>query len=158
MLDLFIIVGAKYLVAVPVAGLGLCFWLATPEERRDLALLAAVSLPAAYALARLAGLLYAHPQPFVEWGTEPLIPHEIDNAFPSDHVLLAGTLGAVIALLARRFRAFGGALFCVAALIGLARVAAGLHSWADVAVSLALAAGVAGMAFLLIRRYGAVLR
>lgn len=152
MLETAIIVCAKYLVAVPVVTAVFYFFWAPAQERWRLGLLALAALPLAYLLARVAGLFYSHPQPFVEWGGEPLVPHEIDNAFPSDHTLLAGALAALVGVSSRSYLA-GGGLFAIAGLIGLARVAAGLHNWLDIAAALVLAVAAVLAAQLLLERF-----
>jgi undecaprenyl-diphosphatase len=151
MVESAIIFGAKYLVAAPAAAVAYCLVRAKPEERWRLGLLVAAALPLGYVLARVAGLFWSHPQPFVGWEGEPLIPHEIDNAFPSDHTLLASAL-ATIAGLSTRSPAVGGALFAVAGLVGLSRVAAGLHNSIDVGVALALGVGAVFAADWVLRR------
>lgn len=138
MLDTLVIFGATYLIAAPPVVLGAYFFWVSGERKKELALLAALALPLAYVLARIAGFFYSHPQPFVEWGGEPLVPHAIDNAFPSDHVLLAAGVAAAVGFFSRPL---GLTLLLVAAFIGLARVVAGLHDWSDIAASLALAYG-----------------
>jgi undecaprenyl-diphosphatase len=136
MLELLIIFGGKYLIALSVAGFAAYFFFISPQERRELGILALFSLPLAYLLARVAGFVYSHPQPFVEWGAEPLIAHEIDNAFPSDHTLVAAAF-AILASLYDKY--WGAALMAAAALIALARMAAGLHALVDIIASFVLA-------------------
>jgi len=150
MLEMLIIIGAKYLIIVPVAAT-LAYLLYIPrEQKQKLAFLTLISLPLVYLLARLAGLFYSHPQPFVEWGVEPLIPHAIDNAFPSDHTALAATLAAIVGISSRYL---GLGLFLVAAIIGLSRVVLGLHNALDIGASLMLAYGAVWLTHALINRF-----
>ncbi|OGC80219.1 hypothetical protein A2943_03485 [Candidatus Adlerbacteria bacterium RIFCSPLOWO2_01_FULL_51_16] len=137
MFETLIIFGANYLVVVPALAL-LAYWFVLPrEKKKELALLAIIALPLGYVLARIAGLFYFHPQPFVEWDTPPLIPHEVDNAFPSDHVALAGAL-ATIAFSYNQWLGVG--LWFVAFGIGCARIGAGLHYPGDIIVGAVLGA------------------
>ncbi len=86
----------------------------------------------ALAVAHLAGLVVPEARPFVLLGRPSLIPHSADNGFPSDHVI------AGMALLAARVgiwtRLAAGA---IVALVGLARVMAGIH-WLDDVVAAAI--------------------
>jgi membrane-associated phospholipid phosphatase len=151
MTELAIVVGAKYLAALPVVVVAYCLLRAKSEERWRLGLMVLAALPLAYVLARFAGLFYTHPQPFALWEGDPLIPHEIDNAFPSDHALFAGALAAIVGRYTRSW-VLGGALFVVAGLVGLCRVAAGLHNWIDVSAALVLGVGAVFVADSLLKR------
>ena len=151
MSEALIIIGAKYLIAVSALAL-LAYWFVLPrEKKKELAVLAAIALPLAYALARIAGLLYSHSQPFVEWGVEPLVPHEVDNAFPSDHMALAAAI-ATIAFFYNRW--LGAGLGVVGLSIGLARMFAGLHYPVDVVVGVALGVAAACSVALVMRQRG----
>ncbi len=130
-----IIFGAKYLIiAVALAGAAAVAF--AGERRNRLMIVLVVALPLGYALARLAGLFYAHYQPFAVGGFEPLIPHEVDNSFPSDHVLIGGVFASVAFLADRRV---GLVLWVLALLVGLARMLAGLHYGVDVLAAAILA-------------------
>src|SRR3989344_4738058 len=130
-----IVFGAKYLVAAIMlcGAITLAF---AGERRRRLTYMLAIALPLGYALARLAGLFFAHNQPFAMDGFEPLIPHAIDNSFPSDHVVVGGIFASVAFLADRRVGLF---LWALTLLIGLARVLAGLHWGVDVLAAAVLA-------------------
>lgn len=113
---------------------------------------AAVALLLAYGLAALAGALYSHPQPFAVYGFEPLIAHAVDNSFPSHHTLAFSVLAMVVYL---RYRRAGLLLWGLAGLVGVLRVAAGLHWPVDIVAAAALgaiAAALVHLAFNAIRR------
>ena len=131
-----IIFGATYLVFIIAAVAVVGIFLHT-ERRLRIFYIALVALPLAYALARVAGMFYSHHQPFAELGFEPLIPHEVDNSFPSDHVVLSGAFASLAFLADRRL---GLALWALALLVGLCRMLAGLHWGVDVAVAALVAA------------------
>ncbi len=133
-MDALIIFGAKYLIYIVALG-AVAVVLVSPHRNR-LALLAVVSLAVGYALARVAGLFFSHPQPFAQEGFTPLVPHDIDNSFPSDHMLASSILASVAWIADVRS---GLALWILAFLIGFARVAAGLHYLVDILASLLLA-------------------
>ena len=134
----FIVFDAKYLVAVVLLG-GAVTLAFAGEQRRQFTYVLAIALPLGYALARLAGLFFAHNQPFAVEGFEPLIPHAVDNSFPSDHVALGGVFASVAFLADRRV---GLALWALTLLVGLSRVLAGLHWGVDVFAAAVLALGV----------------
>ncbi len=130
-----IIYGAKYLLLPIAMGAVFCIWY-KPEARVRMLWLLAVSLPLGYALARLAGLFFSHPQPFAVGGFEPLIPHDIDNSFPSDHTIIGGVFASAAFLADRRF---GLCLWALTIIMGLCRIAAGLHYPVDIIASCVLA-------------------
>ena len=132
-----IIFCAKYLfVAIPLIVLWV-FWTLSPADRRLLLLRGLVVLVIAVALAKSGGALYTEPRPFVVQHTAPLIPHDADNGFPSDHTLLAFACGFLLYPIASR--AAGPALL-IAATVGAARIAALLHSPLDIVASILMAA------------------
>lgn len=119
---------AKYLIAGILAGAAAAAYV-RKEWRTKLLLRALVALPLAYGLARLAGILYGHSQPFAELGFEPLVPHETDNSFPSDHTAFGAALSSLVFLADRRL---GIILWLLTLCVGAARVAAGLHWTIDI--------------------------
>lgn len=134
-MDAVIIFCAEYLAYFVALCAVACGALSPRVNRWEFAATLAVALPLAYGLARLAGLLYAHPQPFALEGYEPLIPHEINNAFPSDHAAVS----AAFASLAWFYnRGLGIALWILAFFVGAGRVLAGLHYPFDVVVGFLL--------------------
>src|SRR3989344_5275134 len=130
-----IVFGAKYLVVVVMLGGALVLAFAG-ERRRRLTYVLVVALPLGYALARLAGLFFAHNQPFAVEGFEPLVPHAVDNSFPSDHVALGGIFASLAFLVDRRV---GLVLWAFTLLVGLSRMLAGLHWGVDIAAAALLA-------------------
>jgi len=136
-MDQLIIFGAKYLVFVIIALAVLTVVVYKGKEQWfRLSMLALLALAFGYALARVAGFLYAHPQPFEVEGFEPLLPHAADNAFPSDHTVIGGVFASVAFLADRRV---GLALWILALLVGLSRMLAGLHYPIDIFASAVLA-------------------
>ena len=109
---------------------------------KRLIILIVLSVPLAYLLARLMGLFYSHEQPFAVYGFEPLIPHAIDNSFPSDHVALGGAIATSVLFLHRRL---GLLVWLLVVSVGLLRVVAGLHYPLDI-VGGVCAGILAGMA------------
>jgi undecaprenyl-diphosphatase len=77
-------------------------------------------------MTKVGGLLL---RPFVVAHTLPLIPHGVDNGFPSDHTVLCMTMAGVVAL---QHKWFGSVLIVLALLVGASRVLAGLHHPMDI--------------------------
>ena len=135
-MDLFIVVGAVYLVAAPVALLFFYIWAVRGWRRREVVLLSLFSLPLTYAVGKLLGLFISNPLPFVVNGTTPLIEHAANNGFPSDHMLLAAAVSQIALHVNRRL---GYVCWAFAICIGYARIAAGVHHIEDVVASASIA-------------------
>ncbi|MSR70691.1 phosphatase PAP2 family protein [Candidatus Kaiserbacteria bacterium] len=135
-MTLLIILAAKYLIFIIALGAAAAVGVAVRGGRRELLWVLGVALPLGYALARLAGLFFAHQQPFALEGFTPLIPHDVDNAFPSDHTVIAGVFASVAFLADKRV---GIALWVLTLLVGAARVSAGLHYPIDILAAALLA-------------------
>lgn len=153
-MDSVIIAAASYLLYAMVLGFGLVWLLA--EGRRgkvELALAAGIGLIVVLILTAIATRTYYDPRPFVAVaeggdGVIPVIPHDPDNGFPSDHSAAAGLMAALV-LLRRRWLA-GLWFAAAAAAVAWGRVAAGVHHLLDVGAGLTLGAvaaavGIAGM-------------
>lgn len=131
-----IIFGAKDLYIVIVT-LAIVYLLRQPKELRwKIAICAIIALPLTYFLAKLGSMLYYNPRPFVVGDFIPLIPHSADNGFPSDHVLLSAAIASVVFFFHRKL---GVALLCIGFLVGIARVAAGVHHVTDILGSIVIA-------------------
>jgi undecaprenyl-diphosphatase len=102
---------------------------------------AGTGLALAFALGLLAANLHAERRPFTAHPqVHQLIPHAAGQSFPSDHATAAFALAfAGLAFLSRRW---GLVLLGAAALIGFARVYAGVHYPGDILGS-AVVAGLA---------------
>lgn len=88
---------------------------------------AAVALLASQAISHT----WARPRPFVAHaeGTHLLAPPSIDPSFPSDHAAAAFAIAFAVLAFSRRA---GFGFLAAAALIGLSRIALGVHYPADV--------------------------
>ena len=138
MLDLLAIFCAKYLIIFSVAFAGASLLKLSKKEKRAIIIFGAIALPIIYLTALTASHFYNNPRPFVVEHFVPLISHDADNGFPSDHALLASAIAAIWTAYHRRI----GLMLWVAALfIGLGRVAVGVHHPIDV-IGSALIAGI----------------
>ena len=127
---LLIIIAAKYLFAV-VAGLAVYAWWRLPKALRlRVALQAVLGLAFAAVLVKVAGAVHPDVRPFVAQHFTPLIDQNGDNGFPSDHTTFTMLAAFTILPFARRW---GWTLAILALVVGLARIAAGVHSPQDIA-------------------------
>ena len=145
-----IIFGAKYLFAVIAVIAGVYLLRQDKQGRKKLVILACISLPLAYIIAKLGSLLYFDPRPFVTGNFTPLIPHAPDNGFPSDHTLISAAIASVIYCMHKHL---GWFLLLLAFLVGASRVAAGVHSWVDIFGSIVIAFCVTWLANFAIMKY-----
>lgn len=75
-------------------------------------------------------------RPFVKEGFAPLITHAPDNGFPSDHMLLVSSIAIVITFYNKKL---GILLWIMAILVGISRVAVGVHHPVDILGSATIA-------------------
>lgn len=106
-------------------------------ERRQVLVACGISLVVALVLVGVMSLLFDRPRPFVALGIPPLVPHEADSSFPSDHTLVGVALVGPLLWLRPRI---GGWLMLWAVLVGAARVAAAIHYPTDIVESALIAA------------------
>lgn len=135
---------AEYLYLVIVLVAAAVFIYLPHRERKRILMLAAVVLPLAYVVARIAALFYFNPRPFVLDNTLPLVPHLPDNGFPSDHTLFAASIATVVFCFRRHIGIFLGAL---ALLVGIGRVAAHVHHGVDVVGSVLIVLAVTAFVY-----------
>lgn len=136
MTDTVIIFGAKYLIFISVI-IFVWFFIQQPKDKqKQILVFALFALPIIYVVAKILALVYYDPRPFVAGHFMPLIPHDPDNGFPSDHTLLASAIAAVVFFYNKKI---GLVLFIVALLIGIARVLSGVHHPIDVGGSIIIA-------------------
>lgn len=105
-------------------------------KRRQVLVACGISLVVALVLVGVLSLLFDRSRPFVTLGIPPLLPHDTDSSFPSDHTLVGVAL--VGPLLWCRPRV-GSWLLLWALLVGAARVAAAIHYPTDILGSAAIA-------------------
>jgi undecaprenyl-diphosphatase len=129
MLNTLIIIGAKYLYIASIV-VAIIYVLREPrKEQKRILILTIVSLPLVYLVAKIGSLIYFDPRPFVVGNFTPLVSHVADNGFPSDHTLLTSAIASVIYMSSRKT---GIVLWIVALLVGLSRIAAGIHHPIDI--------------------------
>lgn len=129
---------AQYFVALPVL-IAVYTFLKLPNKqtRLESGSLLVIGSIISLALAQIGGHIINDPRPFVVGHFTPLLTHTKDNGFPSDHTLLSSFIGFAILTYAKKV---GVAVLLIAALIGAARVAAGVHHVEDIVGSFAITA------------------
>ena len=103
MTDSLIVFLASKLHVVIVVLAVIAFLLSAKKQRMTMAITAAISLPLAYLIGKLASFLHYTERPFSELGIAPLVPHIADNGFPSEHTLYAMVIAAVVLSVHRKF-------------------------------------------------------
>jgi undecaprenyl-diphosphatase len=132
-----IIFAAKYLFALSILiYLWLCYREYIAGTWKKFAVFSLSVLGLSYILGLLARIFYFNPRPFVVGGYEPLIPHIVDNGFPSDHLLLLSALAASAGFVDRKLAAL---MWFIAFIVGMARVWAGVHHTLDIVGSILIA-------------------
>jgi len=143
-MDSLVIFGAKYLFVV-VALLAVYAWWRLPKSLRlQVAIQAALGLGFAAVLVKVAGALHPDVRPFVEHHFTPLVAQNSDNGFPSDHTTFTMLAAFTILPFARKW---GWLLAGLALIVGLSRVAAGVHSLQDIAGGIVVGALSAAAAY-----------
>ena len=127
-------------------------FMSLPSARRLLLIRGAIALVLAVALAKSGGALYDEPRPFVVQHVAPLVPHEADNGFPSDHTLVCAVCAFLILPFSPALAELAGV---IALTVGITRVMALIHSPLDIAASFAFAAIAVGAAYHIERKFAA---
>lgn len=129
-MDNLIIFAAKYLILLPL--LALVYLAIKLNHKKRLELLALFVLGGLMCLlfSKFASHFYSDPRPLFADHVTPLITSPRDNGFPSDHTLLSAFSAFLVFVFSKRL---GLILLVVALIIGIGRVAAGVHHAPDVA-------------------------
>lgn len=132
-MELIIIFSAKYLSYVLLAVLLILFF---KNRKKDFLFISLISaLISRFVFTELIRFFYFRPRPFVAEMVEPLIDHAPTASFPSGHAAFFFALSAGIYYYNKKA---GLWFFAVSAVIGLARVFAGVHYFTDVLGGLAI--------------------
>jgi undecaprenyl-diphosphatase len=149
-MSVLIPITAQYLIII----VGLIAVVATvfseKSVRFSIIKLAVLSFGIAFLIAYIAGLLYYNARPFVVDNIEPLIAHQANNGFPSDHTLAAMVAAAVMFVYRRKL---GILLGLLGILVGIARIMAYLHHPIDIVASILIAVSVTFFAWLILRKF-----
>ena len=147
--DAVVIFTAKYLLFILAAIFVIATFLSRKSVRNSILKLAVFAFPLAYIIALIAGSLFYDTRPFVVEHVQPLIPHQPDNGFPSDHTLLAMVAAATMFVYRRNV---GVLLAVLAILVGVSRVIAKVHHPVDIIASIAIAIIATFVAWLIVKK------
>ncbi len=128
-----IIICAEYLYLVLLLAAAIFFFKQPRKIQKSMIICGVIVAPLSYILAKIGSHLYYDTRPFVVGHFIPLIPHALDNGFPSDHMLLVSAVAMIVTFYNKRL---GAILWVLALLVGIARVAAGIHHVTDIAGSI----------------------
>lgn len=136
-----IIFCAKYLVFI-VGLVAVGYWLTLPKKQKlTVAIFGVITLAVAFILAKIGGAVFYDARPFVLDHVTALFKYTADNGFPSDHTLLAASIGLAIFMASKKW---GAGLLAAAVIIGTSRVLAHVHHPIDIVGSLIFVA-IGGM-------------
>lgn len=142
------IFGAKYLLILSFIIAGIYFLKQSSESKRKMVIFGIVAMILIYGIAFIAGHIYNDPRPFVVEHFSPLIPHDPDNGFPSDHVLMVSAIASVVYFFNRKV---GFALLGISILVALSRVYVGVHHPIDVIASVVISFVGASIAYIFLK-------
>jgi undecaprenyl-diphosphatase len=144
LLDTLAVYGASYLYIVLLLAAFIWFLLQPRAAKVEMIAWGIVALPVMYLLLIIAGMAYFDARPFDVGHYTPLIPHEPDNGFPSDHTLLCSATSSIVFFYDKRM---SGALWFLTLLVGASRVYTGLHHATDIIASMVMAIAVSWLAW-----------
>ncbi len=133
---LFFIFCAKYLIFFLIGLTGIFVNRLLKEKQKPFLIRMCITLPIIFIIAKISSYFYFDPRPFVVGNFVPLIPHAPDNGFPSDHMLLASALAALVL---SENKKVGWYMCAIAMLIGASRIIVGVHHPADILGSMVIA-------------------
>jgi undecaprenyl-diphosphatase len=136
-MDTIIVFCAKYLFAAVALLYLVALFQASKKHRKALIVSFIIAGIIAVILDKLGGKLYYDPRPFVSQRITPLIGHSADNGFPSEHTVFSMTTALLLTFYRRRLGALAALLALV---VGIARVAAHVHSPIDIIGGIIIAA------------------
>ena len=120
---------AKDLFILPLLLIAYLFFKLDNSKRKELVLVLIGGGILSLLLAKIGSHFFFNPRPFIGDHITPLFFASHVNGFPSDHTLLTSFLGFVALHYSRKL---GVIMLVLAALIGWARVAAGVHHFVDI--------------------------
>lgn len=135
-INLIYIFWAKYLFVFIIIFFWIYFLIQNREKQLEMIKFAIIVLPLIYITAKISSLFFYNPRPFVVWNFIPLIPHSPDNWFPSDHTLISSAFAMLWFVYNKKLWI---ALWIIAILVWLSRVAVWVHHLVDVIGSMVIA-------------------
>ncbi|MDE2188621.1 MAG: phosphatase PAP2 family protein [Patescibacteria group bacterium] len=148
--DYFFIFGARYLYLLAGLIVLAWFWKLPRESKKDIIIFGIIALPTIYIVSKIGAWLYFDARPFVVGHFTPLIPHDPDNGFPSDHVLLVSAIASIIYPFSKKTSAM---VWAIAILVGISRVYVGIHHLIDVVGSVVLSIVISALAYFVFDKF-----
>src|SRR5438105_13334312 len=102
-MDVVLVFCAKYLFVLAFIIAAIFFFKQKKEVQIKIVVFGLTCALLSYGIALIAGQLYYDPRPFVTGHFTPLIAHDTENGFPSDHVLLVSAVAAVLSVFNKRY-------------------------------------------------------
>lgn len=101
---------------------------------------AILGLAMAWGFSQLLSFVVNRPRPFITLSDQitPIIKYPLDSSFPSDHTVVAFAVATMLAMFFKR-RRVSLILYLLATLVGLSRIATGVHYPTDVLAGAILA-------------------
>ncbi|HET8690348.1 MAG TPA: phosphatase PAP2 family protein [Candidatus Saccharimonadales bacterium] len=130
-LDNLMIFCSEYLIYVIGLIFAVCLGLLVYKKQWRTALWLVVTLIVSFVILKIAGSFVIESRPFIDHRVMQLIPHDIDNSFPSDHATAALAM-ALGLFYFTRWRALSAGVLVLAILVGFSRVFVGVHYPGDV--------------------------
>ena len=155
MINILIILLAKYLFLISILIGVVYFFTVNKAIKKQLLYLSLISFPLSFIFAKVSGMFIKDPRPFVVEHIKPLIVHAADNGFPSDHTLLTMAIASVVFAYNKKL---GSVLFIIALLVGTARILALLHHPIDIIGSTIIAISTTTIVYLAEKRFIHVLK
>ncbi len=149
-IDYIFIFGAKYLFILAGIIALIWFWKLPKEKKKEAVIFGIIALPIIYIVSKIGAWLYFDPRPFVAGHFTPLIPHDPDNGFPSDHVLLVSAIASIIYPFSKKASAM---VWAIAVLVGVSRVYVGIHHPIDVIGSVGISIVISWFVFLILNKF-----
>ena len=147
--DALVVFTAKYLLFILASIFVIVTFLSRTSIRNSIIKLAVFAFPLAYIMALIASSFFYDTRPFVVKHVQPLIPHQPDNGFPSDHTLLGMVAAASVFVYRRNV---GMLLALLAILVGVSRVIAKVHHPVDIIASIGIAIAATFLAWIIIKK------
>lgn len=134
-MDKFFIFSANYLFILSFIIAGYYFFKQPLEKQIKIVTFGGICALVSYLIALLAGYFYFDSRPFVEGHFKPLIEHDTENGFPSDHVLMISCIAAVMSIFNKKLSIL---LWLIVLIVAYARVYVGVHHYIDVSASITI--------------------
>ena len=150
MKQFLLIFGAQYAIFLSVLIGGLYFLYQSREKKKELIVRGILTAIIVGLGAFLAGHIYYNPRPFVVGNFIPLVPHSVNNGFPSDHVLLASFIAAVLSFYNRKTAVI---LWILVVVVAISRVLVGVHHPVDVVGSIVISIIGSAIGYIIIKKF-----